>query len=217
MMDYWNDYYEPSEFDIAMMEFKQSIIDNVRKDIKEKIENLERENAELKEVKSNWEELKKEHKDALLKLQRKTESVEHEVLRRKAKDILKDITVIGYRPKAEYQKLPKCDKCDENRIIHFTSPMGRKMTEYCECAKKIPFYSPKQVKLQQFSVDDEKIFSLYYELDEGSFSDRYSSDKVYSELPKDLSELNTYCNVFLKEEDCKAYCDWLNNRGEDGE
>ena len=36
-MNYWDDYYEPSEFDIMMSEFKQTIIDNTRKEIKDRI------------------------------------------------------------------------------------------------------------------------------------------------------------------------------------
>ena len=47
----WEDYYEPSEFDILMDGFKDSIRENVKQEIKEKIERLEEENAELRDVK----------------------------------------------------------------------------------------------------------------------------------------------------------------------
>ena len=57
----WDDYYEPTEFDEAMMEFKASIVDNVRQEIKNKIDRLEKENAELREVKNNWKHIQAEH------------------------------------------------------------------------------------------------------------------------------------------------------------
>lgn len=209
-MDYLDDYYEPSDFNIAMEEFKQSIIDNVRKELKEKVEKLEHENAELQEVKRNWNELKKEHDDALYELKRKTENVERELARKKAKDLLSKLALIGYMPSIEYHERPKCDKCDEKRKIHFISPMGRKMVEDCDCAKRICVYNPQKVKLQRFSVYDEKIYSVYYKLNENEYCDQYTSHNVCSELPDDLSKLNRYSNVFLTEEDCQKYCDFLN-------
>ena len=69
----WEDYYEPSEFDILMDGFKDSIRDNVKQEIKEKIERLEKENAELRDVKEKWEDVKRYHEEAICELKREKE------------------------------------------------------------------------------------------------------------------------------------------------
>ncbi len=214
-MDYWDNYYEPSEFDVMMSEFKQTIIDNTRQEIKDHIRKLEEENAELQEVKKNWSQIKKEHDSAMRELRYKTENAEREAKRQRAADILKSIAGKGYRPHITYEELPKCDKCDANRRIHYVSPMGRQMTEECECAKKKIRYSPKEVKCLRFSIDNT-IDSYNFELaDEGSYGDIWSTQAdFYQELPENLESINCYRAVFLNEEECKKYCDWLNEKEE---
>ena len=214
-MDYWNDYYEPSEFDIAMMEFKQSIIDNVRQDIKGKIQRLEKENAELQEIKRNWKSIQNEHDNALRELRLKTENAERDAKQLRTRDILESISVVGYRVAEKHEKRPKCDRCDKDRRIHFVSPMGRNMTEYCECDKDNIFYYPKEVKCISFNIGSDDTISYYYELpEENSYCNDYSyRADVYSTLPSTDEELKkiTYRALFLKEEDCQKYCDWKNS------
>lgn len=210
-MDYWDDYYEPSEFDVMMSEFKQSIIDNARQEIKDRIRKLEEENAELQEVKKNWNQIKKEHESAIRELHYKTENAEREAKKQRAADILKSIAEKGYRPHCIYEEFPKCDKCDSRRQIHYVSPMGRQMTEDCECARKKRHYLPKEVKCLKVYAS-ESAHCAYFELaDEGKYRDYWSAeDTFYLSLPDDLDSLNSYNAVFLNEEDCKKYCDWLN-------
>lgn len=214
-MNYWDDYYEPSEFDIMMSEFKQSIVDNTRQEIKERIQKLEKENAELQEVKKNWNQIKKEHESAIRELRYKTENAEKEAKKQRAADILKSIAVKGYRPHITYERLPKCDKCDANRRIHYVSPMGRQMTEDCECAKQKRHYSPKEVKCLKFSVVDSLCFTYFELTNEESYRDVWSGhDDFYQELPENLESINLYSAVFLNEEECKKYCDWMTEKDE---
>lgn len=214
-MDYWDDYYEPSEFDIMMSEFKQSIVDNTRQEIKERIQKLEKENAELQEVKKNWNQIKKEHESAIRELRYKTENAEKEAKKQRAADILKMIAGKGYRPYCIFEKLPKCNKCDVNRRIHYVSPMGRQMMEDCECAKQKRHYSPKEVKCLKFSIDNT-IHSYNFEpADEDSYRDIWSTQAdFYQELPENLESISCYRAVFFNEEECKKYCDWMNEKDE---
>ena len=215
-MDYWENYYEPTEFDITMMEFKQSIIENVRQDIKDKIQSLEKENAELSEVKKNWEKLQKEHDDALRELRIRTENAERDAKKARARDILESISVVGYRVAEKREKRPKCGRCDKDRKIHFVSPMGRNMTEYCECDKDNKFYYPKEVKCIEFNIRSDDTISYYYELPEekSSYDDYSHRAEVYSALPSTDEELEkiNYRALFLEEEDCQKYCDWKNSK-----
>lgn len=214
-MNYWDDYYEPSEFDVMMAEFKHSIIDNTRQEIKDRIRELEEENAELQEVKKNWNQIKKEHESAIRELRFKTEKAEKEAKKQRAADILKSIAVKGYRPHITYEGVPKCDKCDANRRIHYVSPMGRQMTEDCECAKQKRHYSPKEVKCLKFSVDDSLCYTYFDLADEDRYRDIWSAqDDFYQKLPEDLGSINSYRAVFLNEDECKKYCDWMNEKEE---
>lgn len=212
-MSGWDDYYEPSEFDEAMMEFKQTIIDNVRQEIKDKIQRLEKENEELRDIKVNWQKINAEHQNALFELRVKTEQAELKAKRDRAMDIIKQMAFVGYRPSCEYKTGPKCDKCDENRKIHFVSPMGRQMTEDCLCAKRFLNYSPREEKLFKVYAGGQ-IGSMYYTISEETRDyDTWSMcGDVYRELPEKLEDINPYRAVFFKEEDCRKYCDWKNKK-----
>lgn len=207
-MSSWDDYYEPSEFDELVEEFKQSIIDNVRDQLKNKIKMLEEENAKFDDIKKNWKQMQREHEQALYNLRVKTENAEREAKRQKAKDILDSIAVIGYRPGFEYTKLPKCDKCDDMRRIHFTSPLGREMTEPCTCDKGIKSYFPKEEKLIGFYAN-ETISDMYFSCTDRDREHWELRADIYKQLPDDLSKINSYRAVFFSKEDCQKYCDWL--------
>ena len=51
-----DDWYEPSEFDIKVEEFKKELRNSVRKEIQDELDRLRKENALLQDVKENWEE-----------------------------------------------------------------------------------------------------------------------------------------------------------------
>lgn len=213
----WEDYYEPSEFEQEMECLKQSIRDNVREEIKDEMERLRAENADLRTVKENWREMKREHDQALRDLCIAKENAEREAKRAKAKDILVDLAMIGYRPSVRHEVGPKCDKCDQYRYRHFISPLGREMKEDCTCKKSKRIYSPAESKLLEFNIGRE-IGSVYYERTEEKDIDRdtYSlRAEVYKELPDDLTKINEYRAVFINKDDCQRYCDEMNKAEED--
>lgn len=210
MITWDNDYFEPSEFDIMMEEFKQSIIDNVREEIKRKISLLETENAELQDIKKNWKQIKDEHDKTMRELRFKTEVAEREAKRLRAKEILDSISSVGYRVHYEYVRPPKCDKCDDQRYIHFISPLGREMKEKCTCDQGYKVYSPKEEKLLRFYAT-ETINSMYYSSRDSDGDMWELRSDVYKELPDNLEKINEYSAVFVNKEDCQTYCDWKNN------
>ena len=217
-MSTWDNYYEPSEFEQEIECLKQSIRDNVRKEIQDEMDRLRAENAELREVKENWQEMKREQEQALRDLRIAKENAEREAKRAKAKDILASLAVIGYRPKAKYEIGPKCDKCDEYRYRHFISPLGRKMKEDCTCKKSKRVFAPIEVMLNDFYVGENDI-DVYYELNEKEENyDHYDMmAEVYKELPDDLQKINEYRAVFINKDDCQKYCDFKNAPEEEKE
>lgn len=211
----WEDYYEPSEFEQEMECLKQSIRDNVRKEIQDEMDRLRAENTELRTVKENWQEIKREHDQALRDLRIAKENAEREAKKAKAKDILAGLAVIGYRPSAKYETGPKCDKCDKNRYRHFISPLGREMKEECTCKKAKKVFAPIEVELEEFTVG-ENVSNVYYEQHkEDTDYDRYDMRAdVYKELPDDLSKINEYRAVFINRDDCQRYCNLMNEKQE---
>lgn len=208
----WDGYFEPTEFDIAMADFKASIVDNVRQEIKDKIDRLEKENAELREVKDNWQKIQAEHERAMRDLRIEKEHAKKHAEKARLQTVFRDLCVTGYQVHCEYMQGPKCDKCDEYRKIHFVSPMGRSMTEDCQCAASKTFYSPKEVSLISFWIGNG-VGTRCYERSDGDSSDQYKyCAAVYSELPEELETINSYRAVFLNVADCQAYCDWHNKK-----
>jgi len=138
---------------------------------------------------------------------------ESQANKKKLKDILSAFAVTGYRPEPKYKQGPKCDRCDENRRFHFVSPMGRKMTEECSCAKSIRSYSPKEVRLIEFYAKKE-LGSTYFErVREDEEYDRYSlCAQIYEKDMEPFEDVNWYYAVFLDKDNCQKYCDWLNER-----
>lgn len=209
----WEDYYEPSEFDILMDGFKDSIRENVKQEIKEKIERLEKENAELRDVKEKWEDVKRYHEEAICELKREKERVRKELESKKINELLESLAFTAYRPLAKTEVGPKCDKCDENRKIYFTSPMGRKMSEDCTCADRKVTYTPSEESLLRFYVRSSGEISsrCFTRKEEGDWNRYDFWDAVYYELPDDLEKVSPSCAFFVNLSDCEKYCDYWNN------
>lgn len=210
----WEDYYEPSEFDILMDGFKDSIRENVKQEIKEKIERLEKENAELRDVKEKWEDVKRYHEEAICELKREKERVRKELESEKINKLLESLAFTAYRPYAKSEMGPKCDKCDENRKIYFTSPMGRKMSEDCTCAARKVIYTPSEESLYRFYVrsSGEVSSRCFTRKEEGDWNRYDYLDVLYFELPDDLEKVSPSCAVFVNLSDCEKYCDYWNNK-----
>ncbi len=146
----WEDFYNegPSDFDIAIEEFKEGLRKTVKEEILNEMTRLKKENEELQEVKRNFNKIKQEYKDKEEALKRREDNLNYELARKKFNelttiaDFSEHIYVIDY--KEGY--VPKCDKCDDNRQIHFTSPSGRDCKEDCPvCGKRYCIYYPRPV------------------------------------------------------------------------
>lgn len=186
-----------SEFDMQVEEFKSSLASSVRKEFLDEMATLKKENEELREFRDNKKKYEQELREAKAEYQRKIEEAERNANSKKAKDLLRTFSVIGYRANPEYKQ----------------GPRGRNMTEKCSCAKETCIYSPKEVKLLRFHAGKE-IFDTYFEqvgVDE--VYDSYSlCAQIYDKTKKPFVDINWVYTVFLQEDDCQKYCDWLNKK-----
>lgn len=69
MCYYDEDFYnEPSEFEQQIYEFKEALSKQVRDEFIEKMDKLEKENAELQTVKKDFDKIKQDYEDKKRKL-----------------------------------------------------------------------------------------------------------------------------------------------------
>ena len=223
--DYW---LEPSEFDQQVEEFKDSLRNSVKDEIKEKIASLENELVEIKEFRDEKDKFIREYESKIREAKREVEAAnrlvkESEEKWKKARlhQLLGDYLTIGWKAGSSWEYGEKCNKCDENRKIHFTSPQGKEYTEDCQCAKRYYRYFPKETTLSKiygrkknFRWDDKgetDFYNRYYTVTDDDDYDRYElADEIYTSSDIDYKKVNSYRAVFLNEEDCQKYCDWRN-------
>lgn len=223
--DYWG---EPSEFEQQVEEFKDALRNSVKDEIKEKIASLEKELAELEDFKRDKNKIIQEYENKVKEAKREAETTirkakESEEKWKKARlhQLLGDYLTVGW--KAAYIRMyrEKCDKCDDDRKIHFSSPQGKKYTEDCQCAKCYCKYYPLEatlskiyVRKKNFSSDSNADFyNRYYTVENEDNCDVYEvSGEVYASSDFDYEKANSYRAVFLNEEDCAKYCEWLTER-----
>lgn len=220
-MDFYDyeDYYEPSEFDEKIEEFKNCLRKSVKAETQELIKNLEKENKELCYIRDNWDKVKQEYEDKVAELERETKHAENNAKRARFEELFEatGMSVILYKPVCEYVRKPKCDKCDDKRKIHFLSPSGKNMTKYCECATIYRKYNPKAYYLCEFRINRDNNgypLSMWFKkcgddgyIYDGGFYYRYIYNEESFEYVKENHPYDAY---FRDEEKCQEYCDWLN-------
>ena len=231
-MYYEDDYWaEPSEFERQIEEFKDTLRNAVRDEIKEKIESLEKELAELKEFRDEKNKFIREYEAKIREVQREASATiraakESEEKWKKARlyQLLGDYLTVGWKVGSSWEYGEKCDKCDDNRQIHFASPQGKEYKEDCQCAKKYYKYFPKEATLSRICVrkknfnwndkGETDFYNRYYTVTDDDDYDRYEiSSDIYTSSDIDYEKVNDYRAIFLNEEDCKKYCDWKTEQG----
>lgn len=222
----WNEefenYIELEEESCNMMDsifndIKEKFYEKLKTGVKQKIKELEEENACLEaKVDKLTNDLNK-YKD-------KENNIKLEVSRARLSDLFKELGMINvlYTPtwKGAYKK--KCNKCDDNRRIYYKTPMGRDANEMCECSEYKKMFYPMEYELVKFTrniwrrdKDKHPIFLWFEECDyekeefrnERSVTHIYNNES-YEELWKKFGE---YSNglFFKSKEECQGYCDWL--------
>lgn len=229
----YNDYFdfpEPSTGDIVFEELKRVLLGTLKEEIKTELEALRKENEELRPYKEDRDRLQRELDLVRSNCTRRIKEAQEEARNSTFESLLGEHMVQAWKVGREYILPPKCDKCDDKRKLHFTSPRGRDMTEECECAKSTTIYKPVPALLTRFRVNPMAIAKNQFRDD--SFCDKplyYWYTTEYETLDraefriceesevgaprasdnKPLSELNEWHSVFTDIERCQAFCDYL--------
>lgn len=221
--DYDDFYYEPSEFEQMVDEFKASLRANVKDEIKEELAQLRKENEANRELRNNWNakvaELEKEYQNKKYELTKAIRAAEDEARKAKQtrlKELISEWPVVAYTIETEYIKREKCDLCDSQRRRKYTTPLGREAYEYCTCSEQRKRYHTKKApifELQQMCNDSLQARYLVNKNAAESFM-RYS-EKFFDDEP--FEKINPYGALFRDENRAKRYAAWLNKREEQKE
>jgi hypothetical protein len=216
-------YYEPSQIDEILNEYKEKMKDALISSVKEDIETLKRTNEALYIENKSL----KDDKERVLMLERSVKYEKDNLLKTVKKErlgeLMKDFNLVMYKVYNIGKKEPKCEKCDKDRKIRFTTPSGNKMTEDCKCNKDINYYAPEIYECSEFKMNEyNNKISVWYERKECDNREYYNrcggemAEKIYNEtmIYENLIYYKTY---FKTEEECQKYCEWLNKTINDGE
>lgn len=204
-------YREPSEFEQQIYEFKGSITNAIKDEFVAKMEQLKKENEELQDVKKRMNDIEREHKNKIYELEQAKRDAVNIVRHEKLTKLMETLYVKVYKPYSYKEKLPKCGECNEQRLIEFTSPSGKKMTEDCSCKHGEAKYRPEEHVCVEFMSDGGKI-RAWYKPSDYKDSDRMVSANYMEKLHDDIrfEDIKYSWDVFFLDKDkCQAYCDWL--------
>lgn len=208
----FEDFYEPSEFDSQIEDFKKYLRDTVRAEILEELESLRKENESLRDIKNRIREIECEHNMAM-------HNARQEVMRMKFAAIVKACSTVYYSPMSYRMPLPKCDRCNDERMIEYTTPLGKPAKEPCTCHSGLLRYKPQPNYVSEIAKLNGEIITWHKPYDDGDgycVSWNIKPENVYDD--KDFSEIKNQYHAYFRNEDmCQAYCDWLNVRQENKE
>lgn len=219
-VDFWDD---TPEFDEQIEEFKTALRADVKREIKELIERLQKELDELKDYKARKSEIERKYHDEIAKMAKAEADIERKYRNKKAQEILAECCAVGWRAAWRYDKpKEKCDKCDEDGYITFYSPQGTKYREQCKCRRRKVIYYPAEVRLARiYANKSPETVQFYYDKvqgDNGSYSDYVRCYVVHSsDFKPEIIDSYSYDAVFENKEDCEKYCEWLNNKEKNNE
>lgn len=215
--DPWGD--EPQEYIQMIDELKSSLRESVRQEIKDEIASLRKKLGELTDVQNNWSEKLRELEEEKSKYQEAARNAKSEANKTKLSELMESIEQEAWTLRGQYEYiLPKCDKCDKDRVRHFKSPLGRDMKEPCECSKRKYLYKVEPLKLYKIhqcvrSNGKPDDVWLYYAL--------YSSAGFFNgDVDEDIELINIrlgetehkerYHSVFFDRDDAQEYAEELN-------
>lgn len=214
-------YNESSEFEEMVDDLKVKLKESVKEEHIAEVEKLRKENEELQEVKADFEAIKQHYKEKEQQLERYKMDIKREVRKERLSELMKDREVVLYSARFRRIQGPKCDKCDENRKIHYKTPLGKDAVETCDCDKRYSVYEPREYRLIEFRLDSfNRDMIMFYSVKERFDSNeedfgRYDSShsvknsNIYDgETP--FEKLEDKKPHFRTVEECQKFCDYLN-------
>ena len=239
--DDFEDYYEPSEVDQLVEEFKDKIREHLLPNIREEIERLKKENNDIRnkneEYRKRESEISSKERDLKYKADNLKREVEREFYKSNIEDTLKDYIENAKVWFADNKGFPqeKCLLCNDKRKLVANFPNGKTTETNCDCSNLVHIFVPElsELVLIKFSKRDSEYQSKrefylsksYIPSSKSSYYDDHGYNEFklcqivdeFSDNTKVLHEDKKYNTKigFKTKEECQKYCDWLNGKDED--
>ena len=174
------DHYfeELSPFDEAVESFKEELRGSVKKEITEQIEKLQ------EKVREQGEKLKSlatlEQDAAMAKtryevaMSRAERDAKQEVQKEGLRKLLDVLAEPRYRIDSTWRSGPKCEHCNENRQLEYTTPRGKPAAEQCECAATTRVYEVEEQFVHEMAKRSGGLV-IWYRSTGGYFSESEDS------------------------------------------
>ena len=200
----YEDFYNegPSDYELFMNDLKETLKKSIKDEFIKEMDRLRAENKKLQNVKENFEQIKLDYVHKEQELKAKEQDMERNLARKK---IMELATIADMKPQIYYIDdangfLPKCNKCDENRLIHFKSPSGRECTESCpNCGTSFRKYFVKSVDTLRISFPNDpqiKRVAYYLRHDRWGESYTYNLQDIYRG-PAEEFDINSFGRFHL--------------------
>lgn len=150
---YDEEMFWESQVDEEMAQLTDQMFDTIRKrvrnDITEELERLRAENNELRPIKDKLNELEYNFKKKERELEREYVNKTEEYKKSTLQEIINEHGIEYWDVAKRPRKIPKCDKCNENRSLVFFSPTNKEYHERCSCDKTVFRYEVVPVTLYE--------------------------------------------------------------------
>lgn len=158
MSDYWDN---EEGYDEVAAELKQTLRDAVTLEVKNTIETLQTQNRELKSKLENLDRLEREAIQAKSAAEREgaaaRRDAEQVVRKEKLFELLAAIDERLYTVERVYVDREKCDRCDDERHLRYTTPRGNSTYESCKCADKDWSWQPVEAVAHEVARRNGKL------------------------------------------------------------
>lgn len=229
MYDHDNFYYEPSEADDVIEQFKEKLRKEVKQEIQDEMNRLKEENEKYRNLKDAHLDLTKE-KEKLAGMYRLKVQAHKDELRRELKEatiaeIFSDYQYIAYRVGIEATEKEKCDRCDDDRRLWYKTPRGRDIWEYCECYEREYSYVVQEcimcsIVKSQYMKSGVKIRYAPYSIDSdgrilletGQLNDLMRLRTFYDNEDFKETERQEDMTLFKTKEKAQEFADYLNEK-----
>lgn len=214
--DFYDEEY--GYFDSTIADLKEQLKKEVKQEIQDRMERLERENKELQDVKENWKEIKQKYESKINEVEKEKQHIlnnaKSEIYNATLKDLFENCTFFEkiYQVNYTSEEQQKCDKCDKNRNLTVVDCYGREHKVRCKCSIKKRHFFVEDVNVNiyvqkdarennfMFKVKDKSDYEYGREIGKEEVLEKFDKDKV-----KD--DYNTY---FTTLEEAQKYADYLN-------
>ena len=208
-----------SDYELFMNDLKETLKKSIKDEFIKEMDRLRAENKKLQNVKENFEQIKLDYVHKEQELKAKAQDMERDLARKK---IMAPATIADLTPQIYYIDdangfLPKCNKCDENRLIHFKSPSGRECTEPCpNCGTSFRKYFVKPVDTLRISFPNDpqiKRVAYYLRHDRWGESYTYNLQDIYRGPAEEFDlQVNRNHIAFESKELAQEICNRLNKK-----